>query len=286
MANSNQVKSGYVKDSAGTVWYAVSRDQAGGFNAFTTFYSDIRCDPATVGTPAPGQLLPAEASSSGGGVPANIATNDKLEELKLAIQSTAEDDQTQGILNTLVNEANDTQTLLSAMDTAIQNASDEAAVAKLEAVRVALLDTTEDDQTQVKLDALIAAVQDTTEDDQTQSALSNVEGGINLLKAQNLSESNETQSLLQSLLTYYTEGSSVLSFDSTVHTANHVIGIGNRTVFITNNGTKDITVAGGRVIPPGGSWGIEAGLLNKLPGITIAIDATDPSPSYTLDRLY
>ena len=48
----------YVEDSLGTFWYAVIVSGSGPLPREVIYYEDIRCDPLTAGTPAPGQLTP------------------------------------------------------------------------------------------------------------------------------------------------------------------------------------------------------------------------------------
>jgi len=114
----------YVKDSAGTIWYAVVRDQAGSFSSAVTFYSDIRCDPATVGQPSAGQIVPVVGGAGGGGGGGGDASNAKLQEVIDSI--TQEGDETQLTLDTLLaaiqdsTEPDQTQSLLSDIVTSIQ----------------------------------------------------------------------------------------------------------------------------------------------------------------------
>ena len=54
----------YVKDTAGSLWFAVIRDTSGRRNR-AIFYTDANC--TTRGEPAPGVLVPVVGSGGGGG---------------------------------------------------------------------------------------------------------------------------------------------------------------------------------------------------------------------------
>jgi len=213
-------------------------------------------------------------TGSGGG----SATAANQAALLAALQDTSESDETQSILTDLIAESDDTQTLLTALETAINDASDEAVIAKLTELKTAIEDTTESDETQALLSTLIQE----SNDSQTLAAATNA--ALASLQAQQITNADAIIAKIQEHIDYIKELQPT-SFTSTEKTTDHTVPAGAKQILVTNIGESDITIAGGRVLVPGASWGIEASYLLKLPSIAITVDAGGTNPKYVVDVL-
>jgi len=217
-------------------------------------------------------FLTPSGSGSGSATAANQAA------LLAALQDTSESDETQSLLTDLIAESDDTQTLLTALETAINDASDEAVIAKLTELKTAIEDTTESDETQALLSTLIQE----SNDSQTLAAATNA--ALSAMQTQQIANTDAIIAKLEEHLVFLKELDPT-DFSSSVKTADFTVAPGAKQILVTNTGESDVTIAGGRVLVPGASWGIEASYLLELPSIDITIDANGANPQFVVDVL-